>query len=433
MEEPSLIIPSQPSSNNLPPNTPPGMNTSSSPQPQQKWLRIGIFAGAITIVLLISIVLRGPLLDFFITPHGLGALPPASLSPTLVPPTDTQPATESNGNTPLSHSSPTPSTVPAVYTMNVLVLSYFPLTVDGQTIDIQVTGDWGEPYQSTLLKTREQTQNLKNALEKGTKYLGYKNPAAPSSLKYTILDTKEYTTAVPMRDDGSRKPNYKGILLNHDICDLVDTQGLTEVWIWAYQGPTHPDSTYPYLNIAESKMAGPHGDISNSYREGDMPVCSKTYRVYTFNYQRGTQSALHSWGHQLESEMEAVDRNLFRTLWQGMGSAVKEKRVARCGDVHFPPNATADYEYANETPYQANCLSWNPNETVATESISCKNWGCADISDSNNAELNYLIWNMQNIPGIDNGISYDGEILSNWWAVHADFDTAMNKRTLVVR
>jgi hypothetical protein len=32
--------------------------------------------------------------------------------------------------------------------------------------------------------------------------------------------------------------------------------------------------------------------------------------------------------------------------------------------------------------------------------ISCQNWGCSYHSDSNNADLNYMVWNWQNLPGI---------------------------------
>ncbi len=414
------------------PNTPTLINeTVQQPQLPRNWNSKLIMVGAVLVLLVLALLLRGPLMNFFEPTHGLGALPPASLSPTLAPQPDIQSGTESLENTSL----PTPQQTAKddVYTMNVLVLSYFPLTADGQSIDLQVTGDWGESYQSTLQKTRDQTKNLQNALEKGTKYLGYKNTTAPSGLKYKVIDTKEYTQAVPMLLDGSRKPNYSKILLDHNICNLVDTKNITEVWLWAYQGPSYPGTSVPYLNISESKMSGPNGDISNSYRENNMPVCSKTYRVYTFNYQRGTAEALHSWGHQLESEMDAISTPFFRNVWQKTGPAATQNRTGGCGDVHHPPNAIADYDYKNATPHASDCFDWSASGTQKVTDISCKNWGCGDVSDSNNAHINYLVWNMQNIPGKDNGLSYGGQQLINWWEIHADFDKAMKERSFFVK
>lgn len=354
----------------------------------------------------------------------LSTLPPASFMPlATLSPTSTPVATV----IPLASLTPQPSPASQFtpHQMNVFVLSYFPLTSDGQTIDIGVTGDWDAPYSTTLQKTRDQTNNLVAALERGTKYLGYKNTRAQNSLSYKIIDVKEYTKAVPMLSDGSRRPDYKKILSDHDICTLVNKQGIDEVWMWAYQGPNYPGATVPYLNISESKMSGPFGDISNSYQENDMPQCGKTYRLYVFNYQRGTAEALHSWSHQLEREMQAVDAQLFASVWQGGGPAQTQNRMGRCGDVHHPPNSRRDYDYSNTTPQESDCLDWNPAGTGAKTMISCKNWGCTDFSDTNNAHINYLVWNMQNVPGNNNGKSFNGVALRNWWDVHGDFDAVM--------
>ena len=39
---------------------------------------------------------------------------------------------------------------------------------------------------------------------------------------------------------------------------------------------------------------------------------------------------------------------------------------------------------------------------------------------------------MQNIPGADNGLSYNGKPLTNWWMVIGDFDYAMQKKMTLV-
>ena len=123
--------------------------------------------------------------------------------------------------------------------------------------------------------------------------------------------------------------------------------------------------------------------------------------------------------------MKAVDEQLFAELWQGRGAAQAQQRMGRCGDVHHPPNSRQDYDYNNPTPQESDCLDWNPAGTGVKSQISCSDWGCANVSDSNNAHLNYLVWNMQNMPGKKNDKQFKGVPLRNWWEVHADFDNVM--------
>jgi hypothetical protein len=310
------------------------------------------------------------------------------------------------------------------YNMGVLVIKYFPLTADGKNIDIQVTGDVGEPYNVIRQKTINITNNLLTFIPKATKYLGYSNPNAQPSINLNVVDTKEYTQNVPMIL-GSRKPDYQQIMFSHNICNYVDNQNVREVFLWAYQGPTYPGSAYPYLNISESKMSGPFGDISNSNREDDMPKCNNTYRVYTFNYGRGTGEAIHSWGHQIEAEIDAVDSYILRDLFQGPNYPQTLKVKGRCGSVHNPPNARFEYDYTNPSVQQSDCLNWNPDNLGALSNISCANWGCNYIADDNEPQLNYIVWNFQNLPGAGNTKSLNGIYLRNFWDIHGDFDNVL--------
>lgn len=309
------------------------------------------------------------------------------------------------------------------YNMGVLVIKYFPLTANGQNIDIAVTGDVGEPYSVIKQKTNTITQNLLTLIPKATKYLGYSNPNAPASINLNVVDTKEYTQAVPMVIDGSRKPHYYKIMNDHNICNYVDNQNVREVFLWAYQGPTHPDTrNLPYLNISESKMSGPFGDISNSYREDNMPKCQNTYRVYTFNYGRGTGEALHTWGHQIEAEVEAVNYYWLRTVFQGPNYPQTLNVSGRCGSIHNPPNARFEYDYANPTAQNSDCLNWNPATIGTLSPISCAKWGCNYVADGNDPQTNYIVWNLQNLPGAGNTKKFEALSFRNFWDIHGDFD-----------
>jgi len=314
------------------------------------------------------------------------------------------------------------TTTDTSYDMGVLVLKYFPVTDDG-LIDIEVTGDVGDPYSIIRKRVDDVTEELRRSLEKASTYLGYKDPNAKPALRYTIVDTKEYLEVVPtITNEGKPTyyPNYRSILTRENICDYVQNKNVKEVWLWEHQGPKQPDTSDihgPYIDVPESKMSGPNGDISNSYRSNDLPDCGRTYRLYNFNYGRLTPEAMESWGHQIEAE------------FMGPAHPQASNEIGRCGSVHNPPNARNEYDRNNPTPQKSDCLDWDPDGLGKLSNISCEQWGCGeDDPIHNNAHLNYQIWMFQNFPGRGNTKTYQGKQLRNWWDVHGDFDNVMRSR-----
>jgi len=319
-----------------------------------------------------------------------------------------------------------PPTTNTSYRIGVLELDYFPVTRDGQSIDIRVTGDVGGSLRSIRTKVASMTAAVRRDLSLGTRYLGFENPKAPPALAYRIVDRKEYRVAVPsvpssLNPDYPYRADYPEMFRKVDICDYVLHRGVQEVWIWAYQGPHQ-------LDISESKMSSPYGDISNSYRLDDLPSCGRTYTVYTFNYGRGHALAVHSYAHQLEAELSFVDDNLFSRLFEGSDRWGDLALPGRCGSVHYPPNARADYEYDNPAPNLSDCNDWQPDGMGTTSKISCASWSCVDRGEDDDPQLHYLIWWMQHMPGRGNRVSYRGVPLRNWWDVHGDFDALMQRR-----
>lgn len=330
-----------------------------------------------------------------------------NITATIVP--SATPA-QDNESTPTT---PTPTPTPHKPTdlpINIMQISYFPLDPTEQYINESITGDVSESYALVRQRTNSTSQNLVNLIKDITQprydQLSYGITLTPSiTLRY------EHTEAVPI-DPISRRPKYYDILNQHHICHAVATQNIQEVWLWAYQGPTFPGSSHPYLNIDESKMSGPHGDISNSWGTNELPQCGKTYRVYTYNYKHGTAQAFHTWSHQIEAELRAVDKNMFTEF---QGPLPSTQQITRCGSVHHPPNSRFDYDYENPAPQPSDCLDWSSGNGSSISHISCQLWGCHNISDLNNSHLNYLVWMWKKLP-------------NSWWKVHADFDTAMNSQ-----
>jgi len=312
-------------------------------------------------------------------------------------------------------------TPPPPWEIPVVVVKYFPVKDD--RIDKTVTGDWGETLEATRAKTERQTQGLITALTEGSRYRAYKDPAAKPSLKYTILKTYEVLAPLPTRPrKGTETPltDYAKIMEDINIKEWVEEKGVKEVWLWGYHGGV--------VVLWESNMAGPFGDISNSNRDpGDLPVLKNTYTVYHYNYQRGTSEATENHMHQIEHVLNYVDGR-DRTppdkwadllFWGKFVGSDKSHKIVRpgCGWTHYPPNGERDYDWGNKRFVDSDIEDWKPDGTGKKQPINCDKWGANS--------LRWFVYWMQSIPGADNGLTYNGKPLENWWRFIGDFDGAM--------
>ena len=300
-----------------------------------------------------------------------------------------------------------------MYTIPVLEACYFP--VKNGRIDMTITGDVGAPLDDIRRHTLQTARQVAHALETGSTYHGYKDPAAQPSLRYQIVERLEFLEPLPTYPKpGHQHPmtDYNAILNRLDIRRRVKEQGIREVWLWGYHGGV--------VDMWESNMAGPYGDVSNSDRDPhDLPVLDRTYTVYHYNYQRGASEAVEDHIHQIEAVLNSVDRDLF---WKKF---VGKPGEGRCGWAHYPPNATHDYDWANRAYVWTDIEDWRPDGAGQKQRLNCTRWDC----DS----LTWFIYWMQNLPGANNGLTHRGRPLSNWWTFIGDFDGAMAARLGLVR
>lgn len=267
-------------------------------------------------------------------------------------------------------------------------------------------------YESIKTRVNALMVETETTLEEGSRYKGYKNTSAQKYLDYQIIEHKEFLTPIPRSNNqvpwnpGSYRPDYNKILTDLNICNYVENLGVKQVWMWGYH--------YGDIEPNESNMAGPYGDISNSQRIPDMPVCTKTYVLYNYNYEREAGSAVHDHMHQFENIFDYLDPagGLFWGLFvRPYGDTTK---VNNCGWTHMPPNTTVSYNYGNNTLLPTRCEDWKPDQTGTVQNLSCTRWGCTEIG--------FFRWWMQNMPGKNNGLSYQGKPLRNWWDATYDFD-----------
>lgn len=222
--------------------------------------------------------------------------------------------------------------------------------------------------------------------------------------------------------------DYNKIMRRVNIKQWVEQKGVKEVWIWGYHGGV--------VGLWESNMGGPFGDISNSNRDpNDLPVLKKTYTVYHYNYQRGASEAVEDHMHQIEAVLNWVDGR-DRTppdQWEKLlfwGKFVGSDRTAKiihpgCGWAHYPPNGEQDYDWANKRYVETDIEDWKPDGSGKKQRMNCDRW------ESNS--LKWFVYWMQNLPGADSGLTYQGGRLTNWWIFIGDFDNAMKNKTKLTR
>ena len=294
--------------------------------------------------------------------------------------------------------------------------------------------------------TLNNNQKTKFAIEEGSKFRGYNDPSATpyvgiKVVKYFKVQNLPlvYKNSSPYVDKYT--PDYKTLFDSIGLKNLVESYGVKEVWI---NYPQYIKNLYVY----ESNMSSPYGDVSNSYRDADLPVYNKTYVVYGNMYSRWFGEMIHCRGHQIEAQLGAIGYDFF---WKKfVGKKIDGTIEGRCGDTHYTPNSTGDYDYDNGTPNLSDISSWNPNGGTKAP-VSKTNWknnrpvpfGYTSIPKhvawnylisggiGGDPQTGWLVYWFQSIPS-EKKIMFDNtKTVDNWWDIFYNWDETMkNKKKL---
>ena len=320
--------------------------------------------------------------------------------------------------------------------MPVAVLRYIP-TLDGVNVD-SATAAWNSSIDSLQRRIDRMEIDTKFMLEEGSRFRGYGSQAASPSLGYRIVAIINVYEPLPPDFDPSHStgsagvyyPDYYQILERFDAGNWVNNLGVKEVWLWGY----HNGSIAP----VESNMSSPTtGDISNSYRfNDDLPVYSKSYMLYNYNFTRSQAEAVHNHGHQLESILgyaagrQDGNANLFWRQFVGQNTS-GQFITGRAGWTHMPPNTTANYDYENPAVVQSDIRDWTPAGSGVRQPTSASTWGNmayswpGGIMPPQQVESQFYMFWMQSMPGRGNTIANGSGFMTNWWWFTADWDTAI--------
>jgi hypothetical protein len=175
----------------------------------------------------------------------------------------------------------------------------------------------------------------------------------------------------------------------------------------------------PYGGMYESQLTG-----NGAFWLNSPPLtgnsCTDQLPIMGLNYERGLAEAIHSYGHRVESTLLHVygrwDANA-PTLnnWEKFASYnLTNPSNAHMGNIHYPPNGTSDYDYANPSNVITYADNWvhYPFLSSQTRTIDCAEWGCD--------QLGYMMWWHRHLPHY---ICKDNSgVLNNWWTYIVDYN-----------
>lgn len=253
-------------------------------------------------------------------------------------------------------------------------------------------------------------------------------------LKYSVSATTVITDGWPEKIDGYRytEEEYLAVvnegapphvpdtvsynkIVNDpelDICGKANRREIDEVWI--YNGP--------YFGFYESTLVGPGAYWYNSEPVPGPWSCERLVPIMGPSPHVALANAIHNFGHRTESTFTQVygswNQNSTDHNWERFAlvkALSPDYNYSGCGNVHYPPNATSDYNYNNPSTVSSNCDDFvnypdlgNPVDTV--EPVKCTAWGCTEIG--------YHTYWFSHLPS-NAGCGPDN-VANNWWHYFVD-------------
>lgn len=271
-----------------------------------------------------------------------------------------------------------------------------------------------------------------------TEYKGYYNPITSTNktisaisqmtqgrVNYTVVKT-DYSNEYLAKSDGFRyteasyldclnnssgchQPdiiNYNQMIDTYNICNRFNAGEFDELWM--YGGP--------YFGFYESNLAGPGAYWYNSPATTGTN-CNRLLPIMGYSYERDYDLMIHNFGHRAESALSILHGNWNAsspnpnkwerfTVTTHLNSAIP---ASGCGNIHYPPNATGDYDYTNPRTVNTYCNSFphnfNEDAPYANQTtVNCSAWGCT-------APGYYHYW----FSRFPSSVGYDNRGITNDW------------------
>jgi len=209
------------------------------------------------------------------------------------------------------------------------------------------------------------------------------------------------------KNQASGMADYRWIISTNNLITRVNSGEIDEVFIFAQ----------PFSGTYESLMVGPNPIWCNS-SPLVVSELKKNFIIMGFNYQRGVDCMLESFGHRVESILSYVfSNNNIKGINYWEKFTLYDKIApgeSGCGTVHFAPNSESDYDWGNSRYVYSTCDDWlkYPNLTGEKRKVNCSEWGGGDM------RLHHIWW-LSHIPKAD-GLDSNG-MLNNWWGYFSKY------------
>jgi hypothetical protein len=296
-----------------------------------------------------------------------------------------------------------------VHNRKATVVIYDPLITksDGTRVKLSVYKNWEDPAQLV--------ERFKRSMRSITH----------GRVQYNVVKTK-VINAFPVKADGFRytQASYLACLADNTKCHMPDAanvlstlategvctdvnNGLTDE-LWLFGGP--------YFGYYESQLTGPKAFDYNSPPLGGS-TCNKLLPIMGFNYERSLGEMVHDMMHRTEATMSRVygswSQNRMANNFDKFGLVAAQSPsfgISGCGNGHWAPNSTGEYDYANTRTISSYCDDFfnYPNlktPSSALKTITCSAWGCND--------LGFYRYFFQRFPKAS-GTGPDGKF-NDWW------------------
>ncbi len=213
---------------------------------------------------------------------------------------------------------------------------------------------------------------------------------------------------------GRLKFNYNAMVDYYDYDTKRNNGVIDEIWVY----------TFPFGGMYESQLMGPGAFWYNSPPLAH-PGLNKLLSVMGWNYERGVAEALHSLGHRAESAIvqayggwnvapEPTPWDIFTRIDRD------HPGKAHCGNIHFPPNGTSDYDYANTNYVVTYADNWKryPILLDQTRTVNRQEW----YYPGGDYHRGFMRWWFNHLPRYTG--TYEGK-LNNWWHYIVDYEEAV--------
>ncbi len=287
---------------------------------------------------------------------------------------------------------------------------------------------------------------------------------AEDELGYWRFDYAELFSLDFAEHYGFEDPGNPGSYL--PLCELIEQGLLHELWI---VGSGDVATDVNAAEVLEHKQRYDRGRnpiagsldacAGNGCFDADVPACARSVRIGFINYSRGPGCYLHSQGHGIESaarrevvpafsdwflplagfdldqRYDLPGQSFYELIGEGeaasyptpdelvlqrnAGTETVQPYVASCGNVHFPPNAGAHYDYASQTPVDSNCGDFGRNvlecRELALEELSAADWAQYETLSPDCGGA-FLVYWFQSMPGLNSQQFHaDGRPMLSLW------------------